>query len=52
MAEYIDMGEPVVRLKQLGQEHGFCTDYFENYISELVDAINSLTLRVDALENP
>ena len=52
MAEYIDMSEPVVRLKKLGDEYGFCTDYFESYVSELVDAINDLTLRVDALENP
>ena len=50
MAEYIDMSEPVIRLRELGEEHGFPTDYFENYIAELVDAINDLTTRVEALE--
>lgn len=50
MAENIDMSEPIIRLRELGDEYGFPTDYFESYIAELVDAINDLTTRVEALE--
>lgn len=52
MAENIDMSEPVVIIRRLGDEYGFCTDYLENYIAELVESINDLTTRVEALESP
>ena len=54
MAEPLDMSKAIGRVEAQpdGKLLVFPTDYFETYIADLVEEINDLTARVEALESP